>query len=373
MDKNAGAPGVTFQLGEEYKKLGHRVEIFSYDRLPKGLPDKLKQILFPQFLYRHVQYLMKSQGIDVIDASSGDAWFLGAMRNRGRSPVLITRSHGVEHLVHEMRVQQAKRGEMKLSWIYPIYYGGFHLWEVRRSFSLADGSLFLNRFEHDYARKHFQVKTGQIIGNGLPEYLLDLEVQDTPRLPDEPVKIAFVGTYSMRKGAKYAAEALNPILKKHPHVEVTFLGTICPEAEVKADYEAELHNRLTVLPRFDHQDLPRLLKDHQIMLFPSLREGFGMALVEAMACGLAPVTSLIPGPEDIVRHGYDALTVPPQDSGAIRDSLDRLITDRGLLHTLRRNAYLTAQSYSWSSIAERTLQFYEHCSAEKTGRLIKIG
>jgi glycosyltransferase involved in cell wall biosynthesis len=76
-----------------------------------------------------------------------------------------------------------------------------------------------------------------------------------------------------------------------------------------------------------------------------------LALPEAMACGLAPVTTATPGAMEIVRDGHDAIMIPPRDSQAIEQALERLISDRPYLERLRRNAYATAQRYSWTRIA----------------------
>lgn len=101
------------------------------------------------------------------------------------------------------------------------------------------------------------------------------------------------------------------------------------------------------------------MRGHQIKLFPTISEGFGLALIEAMACGLAPITTETPGPMEIVRHGQDAIVIPCRNTTAIVQALERLMGDRPYLEQLRRNAQITAQRYSWSCIAQDTLALYE--------------
>jgi glycosyltransferase involved in cell wall biosynthesis len=84
-----------------------------------------------------------------------------------------------------------------------------------------------------------------------------------------------------------------------------------------------------------------------------------------MACGLAPITTATPGPMRIVRDGHDAIIIPPRNSQAIEQALERLINDRPDLDRLRCNAYATAQNYSWTRIARETLTFYEEALFEK--------
>ena len=145
------------------------------------------------------------------------------------------------------------------------------------------------------------------------------------------------------------------------------MGTGCPEAQVYADFEPSLRDRIRVVPRYQHETLPELLRGHHIKLFPTLSEGFSVALMDAIACGLAPVTTTTPGPMEVVRDGDNGILVPPRDTLAIVQALERLINDLPYLEQLRRNAYTTAQNYSWQSIAKNTLTLYEQALSQKQG------
>ncbi|MEG4860750.1 glycosyltransferase family 4 protein, partial [Microcoleus sp. K1-B1] len=163
------------------------------------------------------------------------------------------------------------------------------------------------------------------------------------------------------------ASALNAILARYPQVKVSFLGTGCSEAEVHADFEPAVRDRIRVIPRYQHETLPELLRGHHIKLFPTLSEGFSVALMDAIACGLAPVTTTTPGPMEVVRDGENGMLVPPRDSEAIEQALERLITERPYLEKLRRKAYATAQKYSWHRIASDNLTLYEAALSHKRG------
>jgi glycosyltransferase involved in cell wall biosynthesis len=375
MDKNAGAPGVTYRLAEEYRRLGHNVELFSFDELPKDLPESLTTLLYPQYLHARCRKLQREGRLDVIDASSGDIWFHLRMRQRDGDTVAVTRSHGLEHMAHEARVERARLGEMKLSWKYPIYHGGYRLWEVAQSFRQADGAVLLNKDEYRYAADRFGLHHSRVIGNGVPDYLLDLPLAPTPLQEETPIGIAFIGSYIPRKGTEFAANGLAPVLERYPNAEITFLGTQCPPEKVHADYDPRFHSRIHVVPRYEHSALPELLAGHQILLFPSLSEGMPLSLLEAMACGLAPVASLIPGPNDIISHMDNGLGVPARDGAAITEALGTLLVNRELLHQLRTRAWEKAQDYSWRRIAEDTLAYYEHCAERKadSAKLRSIG
>ena len=368
LDPNAGVAGVTLKLGQEYQKAGHQVSYFSFDNLPSRLPELIKAIIFPYWLVAHLLVHHKKQPIDVIDASTGDAWLWAKLFHRFRHDgVLITRSHGLEHSVHLENIEESAKGNLSLSWKYPIYHGGFRLWEVKSSIKNADLTLMLNSRDRDYAHKHLNIAPEKlaIVPNGIPQEFINLPWANTPDKSDSLINIAQVGSFIARKGIKYSIPALNNILKRFDNVKMSFLGTGCCEQEVLANFADEVRHKITVIPSYKHQDLPKLLQNYQIKLFPTLSEGFSLALIETMACGLAPITTSTPGLMEFVENGHNGILIPPRNTQAIQDALEELICDRSLLDRIRRNAYKTAQEYSWVSVARQNLQLYQQAIETK--------
>jgi glycosyltransferase involved in cell wall biosynthesis len=241
--------------------------------------------------------------------------------------------------------------------------------EVANSLRDADLSLFSNHRDLEYGVEKLGVDPGGtgVFAKGIPEAFLNLDFEPTPEAEDSVIRIALVATYIPRKGIHHGVPALNKILARYPRVDVNFMGTGCPEAQVYADFEPFVGDRIRFVPRYSHAALPDLLRGHHIKLFPTLSDGFGLALIEAMACGLAPVTTTTPGPMEVVRDGDNGIVVPPRDTLAIDQALERLITDPPYLQKLRRNAYATAQKYSWHRIARDNLTLYEAALSYKRG------
>ncbi len=372
LDPNAGAPGSTLKLGQEYQKLGHQVQYYSFDELPRWVMNKAKSLVFPWLLAARISSLTKNKAIDVVDASTGDAWVWAKIRrNSGEtsknSPLLVTRSHGLEHLMHLEHLEEKRRGNLHLSWKYPLYNGGYRLWEVANSLRYSDLVFLLNRCDSEYAFENLGVKPEktQIMPNGIPDLFLNLPCESSLTQESATIGIAQVGSYIQRKGIQYGTPALNAILDRYPQVKVSFLGTGCKVEKVLADFAPNLRSRVEVVPHYNHETLPKLLAGHQIKLFPTISEGFGLAAIEAMACGLAPVATTTPGPKEIISDGQDGILIPPRDSKAIEQALERLIANRAYLEQLRRNAHATAQKYSWESIARKTISLYEETLKQK--------
>jgi glycosyltransferase involved in cell wall biosynthesis len=354
-------------LGEEYKKAGHQVNYFSFDNLPLKLPEIIKAIIFP---YGVVLYLLvKKQSFDVIDASTGDTWLWSILKPlRFRSHCLLTtRSHGLEHSMHLENLEESARGNLNLSWKYALYHGGLRLWEVKTSMKNADLTLMLNSRDRDYAHQKLKIapKKLTIVPNGIPQEFINLPWEDTPQSDDSVIGIAQIGSFIDRKGIKYSIPALNNILQRFDNVKMSFLGAGYHESKVLSHFSADVKNKITVIPTYNHEALLNLLKGYQIKLFPTLFEGFGLALLEAMACGLAPITTSTPGFMEMIVNRKNGILVPLRNSKAIEDALEELILNRSQLDQIRRSAYQTAQNYNWSSVAQTNLALYQQVIQQK--------
>jgi glycosyltransferase involved in cell wall biosynthesis len=307
----------------------------------------------------------------VVDASTGDAWLYGSLPRVSGQPLLVCRSHGLEHVAHDRLLEEVRRGAQRLSWKYPLYHGGLRLLEVRRSIRHSDLALVLNGQDYGYAVKRLAVPEEKIrlVQNGIPENFLGQTLR-----PTDPATlgIAQIGRYSAMKGVAYGSKALNNILQRHRHVRVHFLGTMVPPETVLRDFHPDVRERIAVTPRFVHENLPRLLAPCQIKFFPTLTEGFGVVLVEAMACGLAPVTTTAPGPRMIVLHEHNGLLVAPGDPAALEKAVNRLILDPVLLDRLRCRALADAQTYSWRTVAQRQIALFEEFRANARARSTKV-
>jgi len=373
LDPNSGSAGSTWKIGQQYQKLGHEVQYYSIDNLPQRLPDLAKKILFPEFVATHISTLSKQQVVDVVDASIGDTWIWAkVLQNfRKKRPLLVTRSHGLRHLHHLYTLEELRRGNLPLSWKYPLYRGSIRLWEESTTLRNADLVYLLNHQEAKYAIDVLGVKPERlhVFPNGIPEEFLGLCFEPTPTAENSVIRIAQIGTYIPRKGIHYSVPALNKILTRYPEVQVSFFGTECRECpsivQVYEDFDPAVRDRVQVLPRYSHETLPTLLKGHQIKILPSISEGFGKALIEAMACGLAPITTATSGPMEIIQDGHDGIIVPTHESWAIEQALERLIQDRLYLEKLRRNSYTTAQHYNWQRIAQARLSLYEEALSQR--------
>lgn len=357
LDESLGAPGATLRLGRALETLGHEVEYLSFDDLPGVMPPLAKELLFPEAAAWHLARRAR-HGVDVVDASTGDAW-LWARLVRRPAPVLVTRAHGLEHRFWDEELSEAREAGRPLRRRSMLYHGGLRLREVEASLKAADCCVFLNGADREYAveRLGIPVERTAIRFNGVEDAFLGLAAPDGN--PEPPFTIAVVGSWSERKGARYLAATMGRVLGARPDAAALLVGTRVPPERVRGDLPAPVRERVRVVPEYRHEDLPGLLADAQVLLSASLAEGFSLALLEAMACGLAPVATDIPGSRDVVDDGRNGLLVPARDAAAPTQALLRLLDDPALLARLRTEAHATAQRFSWERIAAETVELYE--------------
>ena len=108
-------------------------------------------------------------------------------------------------------------------------------------------------------------------------------------------------------------------------------------------------------------DLSLLYSAAAVFAYPSLAEGFGLPVVEAMACGAPVLTSSTSSLPEVA--GDAARLVDPLDAGAIRAALDQLLRDSDARERLRDLGRDRAASFSWAETARRTLDLYRRAAA----------
>ena len=106
-------------------------------------------------------------------------------------------------------------------------------------------------------------------------------------------------------------------------------------------------------------DLPALYSAADALAFPSLYEGFGIPILEAMGCGTPVLTSTASSLPEVA--GDAALLVEPTDIEALAEGLWRLVTDETLRATLVQRGYEQIARFTWPAAAQELLAAYEQC------------
>jgi glycosyltransferase involved in cell wall biosynthesis len=150
------------------------------------------------------------------------------------------------------------------------------------------------------------------------------------------ITIGTVGRNVTEKGQSYLIEALPTILLRHPNVQLLVVGDGHLRATLQARIAA-LGYQDRVCLAGARPDIPEMLALMDVFAFPSVSEGFGIAVIEAMATGLPVVASDIRPLSEIVVPGETGFLVAPRDPAAIANAIVALLDDRSLRDRLGVN------------------------------------
>lgn len=193
-------------------------------------------------------------------------------------------------------------------------------------------------------------------------------------LPDRPI-ILFVGRLDPIKDLDTLLQAYGHLRKNHtfdgPPPALLIIGGALENTDASSTPDTDLQRIAAraqelgideglILPGSQPQQiLPKYYAASTVLAMPSLYESFGLAVVEAMACGLPVVATRVGGMKFTVEEQRSGLLVPRQEPEAMADALYRVISDRDFRATLQIGARQAAIRFSWHTIGSAILTLSE--------------
>ena len=191
---------------------------------------------------------------------------------------------------------------------------------------------------------------------------IDLELIDSILSSVETSDVIYVGRLVEHKNLELLIEAARLLKLRgiEPRIEIIGDGPLRLELEGQADNLDNVGFRGLL---DTHQAVISRLKSARVFALPSIREGFGLAALEALACGLPVITVDHPqnATTDIVRSGYNGVVVP-LDAAAFANAIIMVLTDDSLREELATNAYASALPYDLDSVVTQVESAYAELS-----------
>ena len=159
------------------------------------------------------------------------------------------------------------------------------------------------------------------------------------------LRVLFVGALTQGKGLAYLLRALHQV---DSLVEVTLIGSrvgTCTEL----DEALALYRYIPTLP---HSQVLAEMERHDVLVFPSLTEGYGLVILEALSRGLPVITTRNTGGPEVIRDGREGYFVPIRSVDAIAEKLAQLAGDSDLLEAMSAAALERAQECTWQKYRE---------------------
>jgi len=180
-------------------------------------------------------------------------------------------------------------------------------------------------------------------------------------IPLDAIAVGYVGWLLPIKGVTYLVSAMAKVLERHPKSLLVLVG----KGDDKAEEEIKLKEQVEKSGLDDkvrflgwRSDVDEIMGCFDIFVLPSLNEGMGRVLVEAMAAGLPIVASRVGGIPDLLKDGQTGILVPPADATALENAIFDLIEDKEKRKRLGQAGTKMCQHYSTEAMVERIENLY---------------
>ena len=349
-------------LGAALEDLGHSMEIVSPAEFAalRRVKGRWVPLAYP---FAIASWMHRRRGdFDLVMFHSYAGWLATALR-RGRRPRSFVMFHGLEPLYHRELREEAIADGHPLSWRYRLLQEGLMPFMLRIACRSADDVACLNRAEAEFltARKWAPDRGARLWAHGVPP-----EFFAPPRASQAVRTLLFVAQWLPMKGTRYLRDAAVTLLREDASMRMICAGTLASEETVLSEFPQDLQRQITVLPRVARTALARLYRDADAFVFPSLYEGFSLAIVEAMASRLPIVTTAVGVAADALRHQESALFVAKRSAGAIVDAVRRLRADPVFATRIGAAAAVAADDYRLDVVRPRMLDIImEHAGAAR--------
>jgi D-inositol-3-phosphate glycosyltransferase len=185
--------------------------------------------------------------------------------------------------------------------------------------------------------------------------------------------LLFVGRIEPLKGLDVLIEAICLMKQAGRLIDKPFclaiIGGTPEDSDVAQNEEMErlralrehfgLQDLITFLGKRSQDTLPYYYSAAEVVVVPSQYESFGMVALEAMACGTPVVASQVGGLAFLIQNGINGFTVPVDDPRSLATCIENILDDDELCQKIGKQAFITAQNYSWERIANRIIALYQ--------------
>jgi glycosyltransferase involved in cell wall biosynthesis len=368
-DPRLGSAKVAHKLREEFRAAGHVCDaLFAPDlgAWPSG--RQLRQLVSPLTARAAIERAFERVAYDVVDASSAEGLWFGAWRRAGRhrNTALVCRSHGLEQLNYRRMLDDSRAGITSKPWTRRVWYPLSRLSQVALAARAADRLLLLNDVDRAFAvRRRWQPPERiDVIAHGVSDRYL----QPASAPATRGGGALFCGSWDHMKGVRYLVEAFSRLSTTGGPVPLTVLGPGMPAQHVRGQFSVDARQHVTVLDRMPEADVIEQYRRHDLLVFPSTYEGFGLVVIEAMSQGLPVVATPVGCGASLVRDGFSGRLVPPRDARALASAVRELMEQPGLRARMGAEAARTVAGMSWRATAAHTVECYRRALEQVRGR-----
>lgn len=223
------------------------------------------------------------------------------------------------------------------------------------TFSMADKVIVLTRHMGQELKK-ITNKTTIVLGNGVNTEKFSHNHQKNPNK-----LILFVGSLKSVKGVKYLIEAFHLLNKDIKNVKLTILGDGDQKKYLEQKSGELLDQNIFFFGRASSEDIIKYMSMADLLVLPSLSEGFPIVILEAFAAGLPVISTNVRGLPEIVEDGKNGFLVEPKNPQQLSKKILVLLKDENLRKKMSINNLKKVEGYSWDSVVSKLIEIYYSC------------
>lgn len=293
--------------------------------------------------FSQLTQLLRDERIEILHTHLIQADILGYFAaRRAKVPVIVSTKHNTNYF------------QSHGAWLPPV--DGFVNRRLTRIIAVSE------------AVKSFYVTTQklaadriEVIHNGIDlaafQQAVPVSTEVLGAKPSEKI-VCCVGSLKEKKGHAVLLRAWPDVISRRSDARLVLVGDGPLRDEL---HEAANHSGVRETIRFlgNRADVPAILRASNVFVLPSLWEGFGIAVVEAMAAGVPVVASRVDGVCEIIRDGQDGVLVTPYDSEKLAQAIVELLNDGERAKNLVASAGKRAEEFSINTTVQRLQALYE--------------
>jgi len=180
-----------------------------------------------------------------------------------------------------------------------------------------------------------------------------------PGIKSEEPLIAYVGRVKKYKRLDHLLEAFRVVKRSIPEARLIIAGRgDCADLE-RSVKNLQMKDWVSLMGEVSQEDKRGILQKAWVFVTPSMKEGWGISVIEANACGTPAVAYDVAGLRDSVRNDETGLLVPEADVVKLADTIIKVLSDSELRQRLSQNALKWADSFNWDTTAREFLSILE--------------
>lgn len=248
--------------------------------------------------------------------------------------------------------------EYRADWAKRYFYNNFTKFFERTTLNNYDLLITNSRATGDEIIKsyHLPGKKVRLIYKAISHFPSKrIEVVDRP---DGAYNVLMVGKNLQRKGIYYLIEASSSILAEYPELKFIIVGQT-PKDTVKRCKRLGVDKNFYFHGVISPQKIQGLYAQADIFVLPSIAEGLGVTIIEAMSYGIPVVASDVGGIKDLIENGKNGLLVQPRDSFRLSEAILGLLKNRAKRDRLSGNAFQAAKGFNIEKQVRETIELYK--------------